>query len=209
MDGDRAPLAEICETAERHGAAVMVDEAHATGVFGPSGAGLVEELGLRGRVLVQMGTLGKALGSFGAYVAGSASLVDLLVNRARTFVFTTGLPPAAAGAAAAAVDLVRAEPERRARLWTNARTLHDALVGDGYRMPPLESPILPVMVGDERRAMALCEHLLERGVFAQGIRPPTVPEGTSRLRVTLMATHRPDQIERAAAAFRGARSEAA
>ena len=204
MDGDRAPLVGICELAERHGAAVMVDEAHGAGVLGADGAGLVEELGLRERVLVQMGTLGKALGSFGAYVAGSNGLVDLLVNRARTFIFTTGLPPAAVGAASAAIDVVRREPERRARVMENARRIHEAIAAAGVAMPPLDSPILPVVLGEERRTMAVCERLLEDGVFAQGIRPPTVPAGTCRLRVTLMATHTDEQIGRANAAFRRA-----
>jgi glycine C-acetyltransferase/8-amino-7-oxononanoate synthase len=209
MDGDRAPLEAICDAAELHGAAVMVDEAHATGVFGPTGAGLVEELGLRGRVLVQMGTLGKALGSFGAYVAGSTALVDLLVNRARTFIFTTALPPATVAAAAAAIAIVRREPARRERLWTNARTLHRLLAGSGHRVGRFESPILPVFVGDAAPTMRLCERLLEQGVFAQGIRPPTVPAGTSRLRVTLMATHTAEQVERAGRAFAACRGEVA
>jgi len=201
MDGDRAPLAAICGLAERHGAAVMVDEAHAAGVLGPTGAGLVEELGLRDRVLVQMGTLGKALGSFGAYVAGPASLIDVLVNRARTFIFTTALPPAAVGAAARGIEIVQREPERRERLRENAKRLHGRLTRAGWALPPLESPILPVPVGESERAMQLCERLLDRGVFAQGIRPPTVPPGTARLRVTLMATHTDEHIERAARAF--------
>jgi 8-amino-7-oxononanoate synthase len=197
MDGDRAPLVEICELAERHGAAVMVDEAHATGLLGARGSGLVEALGLRGRVLVEMGTLSKALGSYGAYVAGSASLVELLVNRARTFIFTTGLPPAAVGAANEAVAIVRREPERRERAWRNARAIHAAIGAAGVEMPALESPILPVVLGEEDRTMSACERLLERGVFVQGIRPPTVPTGTSRLRITVMATHTQDQISRA------------
>ena len=201
MNGDRAPLVEICDLAERHGAAVMVDEAHGTGVMGPSGSGLVEELDLRGRVLVEMGTLSKALGSFGAYVAGSRALTELLVNRARTFIFTTGLPPAAVGAAAAAIDIVQREPERRSRLWRNARALHRAIAAAGIATVPLESPILPIVLGDEARTMRACERLLERGVFVQGIRPPTVPEGTSRLRVTVMATHTEEQIERAGRAL--------
>ena len=201
MDGDRAPLAGICDLAERHGAAVMVDEAHAAGVCGGTGAGLVEELGLQGRVLVQMGTLGKALGSFGAYVAGPAALVDLLVNRARTFIFTTALPPSAVAAAAGAIGIVRREPVLRRHLWKNARELHRRLGEAGYALSPVESPILPVQIGDSEPTMALCERLLEHGVFAQGIRPPTVPAGTSRLRVTLMATHTVDHLERAARAF--------
>ncbi len=201
MDGDRAPLREICDLAERHGAAVMVDEAHGTGLLGPRGSGLVEEAGVRGRVLVQMGTLSKALGSFGAYVAGDAALIELLVNRARTFIFTTGLPPAAVGAAHAAIDIVEREPARRERLWRNARALREAIVSAGIEMPALDSPILPVLLGDANRTMTVCERLLERGVFAQGIRPPTVPTGTSRLRVTVMATHDDEQIARAGRAF--------
>ncbi|MGH7819409.1 MAG: 8-amino-7-oxononanoate synthase [Candidatus Binatia bacterium] len=204
MDGDRAPLAAICEVAERHGAEVMVDEAHATGLCGATGAGLVEELGLRDRVLVQMGTLGKALGSFGAYVAGRRSLVELLVNRARTFIFTTALPPATVGAAGCAIDIVRREPERRSRVAENARMLRERLVGAGYRVPPVESPILPVMIGESGATMRLCERLLDKGVFAQGIRPPTVPPGTSRLRVTVMATHGAAELDRAARAFEAA-----
>jgi len=201
MDGDRAPLAEICALAERHGAAVMVDEAHATGLLGERGSGLVEELGLRGRVLVEMGTLSKALGSFGAYVAGSRSLIELLVNRARTFIFTTGLPPAAVGAARAAIDIVEREPRRREAAWRNARAIHAAIAGAGIEMPALESPILPIVLGEEDRTMKACERLLERGVFVQGIRPPTVPPGTSRLRVTVMANHTDEQIARAGRAI--------
>lgn len=201
MDGDRAPLAAICELAERRGAAVMVDEAHATGIVGRRGSGLVEEAGVRGRVLVQMGTLSKALGSFGAYVAGDAALIELLINRARTFIFTTALPPAAVGAAHAAIDIVDRDPARRDKLWQNARRLRESIVAAGVAMPPLESPILPVLLGEADRTMKVCERLLDRGVFAQGIRPPTVPQGTSRLRVTLMATHSEEQIERAGRAL--------
>jgi len=187
MDGDRAPLREICELAERHGAWVMVDEAHATGVLGRRGAGLVEELGLEGRVDVQMGTLGKALGSFGAYVAGSRPLIDWLANRARSFVFTTALPPAAVGAARAALHLLQAEPELRVRLHENAQRLWELLRAAGADVPRQASHILPVLVGEERRTMELSEGLLREGVWVQGIRPPTVPPGSSRLRVTATA----------------------
>jgi 8-amino-7-oxononanoate synthase len=187
MDGDRAPLREICELAERHGAWVMVDEAHATGVLGRRGAGLVEELGLEGRVDVQMGTLGKALGSFGAYVAGSRPLIDWLANRARSFVFTTALPPAAVGAARAALHLLQAEPELRVRLHENAQRLWELLRAVGADVPRQASHILPVLVGEERRTMELSEGLLREGVWVQGIRPPTVPPGSSRLRVTATA----------------------
>ena len=196
MDGDEAPLAGIVELAERYSAAVMVDEAHATGLFGATGAGVVAKLGLGDRVLVQMGTLGKALGGFGAYVAGSAALRELLINRCRSFIFTTSLPPAVMAMAIAAIDLVRREPQRRDALWKNCRRLTTGLRALGF---PVESasPIVPVIIGDAGRCMRFSERLLERGVFAQGIRPPTVPSGTSRLRITLMATHTAEQIDRA------------
>ena len=195
MDGDEAPLAEIVELAERYGAAVMVDEAHATGLFGATGAGVVAKLGLGDRVLVQMGTLGKALGGFGAYVAGSVAVRELLINRCRSFIFTTSLPPAVMAMAIAAIDVVRREPQRRDALWKNCRRLTTGLRALGF---PVEStsPIVPVIIGDAGRCMRFSERLLERGVFAQGIRPPTVPSGTSRLRMTLMATHTAEQIDR-------------
>ena len=201
MDGDEAPLGAIVELAERHGASVMVDEAHATGLFGAGGAGVVAKLGLGDRVLVQMGTLGKALGGFGAYVAGSQALRELLINRCRSFVFTTALPPAVMAMAIAALDLVQSEPERREALWNNCRRLATGLRALGFHIGESASPILPLIIGEAAKCMRFSEQLFERGVFAQGIRPPTVPEGTSRLRVTLMATHTRAHIERALAVF--------
>ena len=201
MDGDEAPLREIVELAEKYDAMVMVDEAHGTGVFGANGAGVVAKLGLASRVLVQMGTLGKALGGFGAYVAGSRELCDLLINRCRSFIFTTSLPPAVMAMALAAIDLVQSEPERRAALQHNCQKLKQGLSRLGFELGKSTSPILPLIVGDAARCMALSAALLERGVFAQGIRPPTVPVGTSRLRITLMATHSAEQIERALSVF--------
>jgi 8-amino-7-oxononanoate synthase len=202
MDGDAAPLAAICDLAERHDAMVMVDEAHATGVTGPRGAGLVDALGLHDRVTVQMGTLGKALGTFGAYVAGSRALIDLLVNTARTAIFTTALPPAVAAAADAALTLVEREPERRDALRRNASHLRAGLLALDFEVPgEADGHILPVMVGEARATMALSAALLERGVFAHGIRPPTVPDGTARLRATVMATHTAAELDAALAAF--------
>jgi 8-amino-7-oxononanoate synthase len=195
MDGDLAPLAGIAEAAKAHGAWLMVDEAHAAGVFGPAGAGLVAGLGLTDRVDIHMGTLGKALGSFGAYVAGSQRLVDHLVNRARSFIFTTGLPPSAVAAAEAALDVVAREPERAAGLLRRARQLGERLREAGLDVPNAESQILPVVVGEAPRAVAAAERLLERGYYVAAIRPPTVPEGTSRLRLSLMATHDEAQID--------------
>jgi len=201
MDGDQAPLAEIVELAEKYDAMVMVDEAHGTGVFGANGAGVVAKLGLAPRVLIQMGTLGKALGGFGAYVAGSRSLRDLLINRCRSFIFTTSLPPAVMAMALAAIDLVQNEPQRRETLRHNCQKLKLGLSRLGFELGKSESPILPLIVGDAARCMAMSAALLDRGVFAQGIRPPTVPVGTSRLRITVMATHSDAQIDRALNVF--------
>ena len=207
MDGDEAPLAEIVELAERYNANVMVDEAHATGVFGPNGAGIVAKLGLGERVLVQMGTLGKALGSFGAYVAGSRALRELMINRCRTFIFTTSLPPSVLATSIAAVDLLEKEPQRRLGLWHNCRALREGLKKAGFTLGKSQSQIQPVMIGDARKCMALSTRLFEEGVFCQGIRPPTVPAGTSRLRVTVMATHSHEHLHRALRAFEAVAQE--
>jgi 8-amino-7-oxononanoate synthase len=195
MDGDAAPLAEIAALCERHGAMLYVDEAHATGVLGPNGAGLADALGLRDRVDVRMGTLGKALGSFGAHVAGERRLVELLVSRARTFIFTTALPPAACGAALAALEIVRTEPERRARVHALAARAKAGLARLGFELPRVVAPILPVLLGSEARAVAASRALRERGYFVRAIRPPTVPRGTSRLRVALTAGHTEAQVD--------------
>jgi len=209
MDGDAMPLAELVALAERHGAWTMLDEAHATGVFGASGAGLAEAEGVGERVTVRMGTLGKALGGYGAFVAGSRELIETLVNRARAYVFSTALPPSIVAAARAAIAIVRAEPELRERLWRNARRMHAALAAAGLDPAPLASPILPLVAGESRAALRVAAHAFERGILAPAIRPPTVPAGTARLRVTPMATHDGEQIDRAAAvlveAFRRAR----
>ena len=157
---------------------------------------------IRRRVIVQMGTLGKALGGFGAYIAGSGGLRDLLINRCRSFIFTTSLPPAVMATAIAAIDVVKREPERRDALWQNCRSLKEGLCTLGFHVGASESPILPLVIGDATECMRFSEHLLDKGVFAQGIRPPTVPPGTSRLRITLMATHTGEQIERALEVFR-------
>jgi 8-amino-7-oxononanoate synthase len=201
MDGDEAPLADIVSLAEKYGAIIMVDEAHATGVYEPNGAGLVARLGLGDRVPIQMGTLGKALGGFGAYVAGTRSLCELLINRCRSFIFTTSLPPAVMAMGIAAIDLVKKEPERRQKLRDSCEQLRAGLNALGFTLGNSQSQILPLMVGDATQCMQLSESLLENGVFAQGIRPPTVPAGTSRLRITLMATHTREQIEQALKIF--------
>ena len=202
MDGDSAPLAAICDVADRYGAFVMVDEAHATGVLGPTGGGLVEAAGLRGRVALQVGTLGKALGTYGAFVAGSRAVVDLLVNAARSFVYTTALPPPAVAAAAAAVNVLQAEPQRRQQLAANASTLWHGLRDAGLQVGAAPGHIIPVHIGDAERTMQWSEALLAAAVFVQGIRPPTVPPGTARLRVTVMSTHTATDLAAAVNAFR-------
>ncbi|MGN6275354.1 MAG: 8-amino-7-oxononanoate synthase [Solirubrobacterales bacterium] len=198
MDGDVAPLAELLELARRHSARLMVDEAHATGAIGPGGRGTVAAAGLSGEVDVVVGTLGKALGSYGAYVCASAETIDFLVNTARPFIFSTAPPPPAAGAALAALDVLEAEPELVDRLQGNAATLRAALAAEGLDAGGSRTQIVPIAVGEAETAMELCERALARGVFAQGIRPPTVPEDSSRLRLTVMATHRREELARAA-----------
>jgi len=204
MDGDAAPLATLCTLAERYGAILMIDEAHAAGVLGPAGRGLAAELDLAQHVHVQMGTLGKALGSFGAYVAGSQTLIDLLVNKARSLIFTTALPPAVCAAATRAVDIVRAEADRRRQVLAHARRLRESLRDQGWHVPAGRSPILPVIVGADGDALALSARLWDRGIWAACIRPPTVPEGTARIRLTVTAAHTRDDVEQIAAAFAGA-----
>jgi len=198
MDGDVAPLPELLALAQRHGARLMVDEAHATGATGPGGRGSVSAAGLSGEVDVVVGTLGKALGSYGAYVCAGAELVDLLVNSARSFIFSTAPPPPAAAAAMAALGILEAEPELVERLQRNAALLRRSLGVEGLEVGASATQVVPVQVGEAEATMALCELALEKGVFAQGIRPPTVPEGSCRLRLTAMATHRPEDLVAAA-----------
>jgi 8-amino-7-oxononanoate synthase len=198
MDGDIAPLPGLLDLARRHGCRLMVDEAHATGAIGPWGRGSVAAAGLSGEVDVVVGTLGKALGSYGAYVCTRAETVDFLVNTARPFIFSTAPAPPAIAAAAAALELLQSQPKRVEQLQANGATLRSALAAEGLETGSSRTQIVPVEVGEAARTMALCERLLERGVFAQGIRPPTVPAGSSRLRFTVMATHRSDELEQAA-----------
>ncbi len=202
MDGDITPLPEIRELADRYGALVMVDDAHATGVLGKGGRGTAEYFGLMGQVEIQMGTLGKALGGFGAYVAGSRVLIDYLINRCRTFMYTTALPPAVAAMAMVALDIVEKEPQRRERLWENIHYFRNDLKAMSFNAVGSDSPIVPILIGDNALTMEADHRLMEKGVFAQGIRPPTVPPQSSRLRATLMATHTKEDLDRAVRAFR-------
>ncbi len=198
MDGDLAPLGEIVELAQRYGARTIVDEAHAVGVLGPGGSGAVAAAGLEGAVDVVIGTLGKSLGSYGAYACASDSTVDYLINVARPLIFSTAPPPPAIAGALASLELVEARPHRVRRVRTNARTLRGALRGEGFAMDDGDMHIVPLITGDERAAVSLCEAALRQGVFAQAIRPPTVAPGTSRLRLATMASHTAEELQGAA-----------
>lgn len=191
MDGDLAPLQQIMELAEQYDAWVFVDEAHATGVFGKKGRGLVEHFVIPSTHprLIQMGTLGKALGSFGAYVCGSKELIEFFINRARTFIYTTSLPPAVLAAAIAALVLIQKDQSLKDQLWENI-----AYFGARLKIKN-SSPIFPIIIGEAAKTMEISQKLFEAGIWAQGIRPPTIPPGTARLRLTLMATHSRAQLD--------------
>jgi glycine C-acetyltransferase/8-amino-7-oxononanoate synthase len=207
MDGDLAPLEDLARLARDHDCRLMVDEAHATGAIGPGGHGSVAAAGLSGEVDLVVGTLGKALGSYGAYVCAGRELTEYLLNTARPFIFSTAPPPPSVAAGLAALELLESHPHRVERLAQNAATLCTALADEGLAVGDSSTQIVPVEVGDAAQTMELCERVLERGVFAQGIRPPTVPEGRSRLRFTVMATHRAGELERAAKLVGGAARE--
>ncbi len=207
MDGDVAPLQGLVARARFHGCRLMVDEAHAIGALGPGGRGAVAEAGLTEDVDVIVGTLGKALGSYGAFVCARGEVRDLLVNTARPFIFSTAPPPPAIGAALAGLALLASQPGLVEHLAANAAALREALASHGLGTGPSRTQIVPVVVGEAGAAMALCERALERGVFAQAIRPPTVPEGTSRLRLSVMANHRADELRGAAGVIAEAAAE--
>ena len=196
MDGDLAPLREIIELKDKYGAWLMLDEAHATGLFGERRRGLAEACELAHRVEIQMGTLGKALGSAGGYICGSRPLIDLLVNRARSLIFSTAPVPAAAAAATAAIRLVQSREGEvlRARLWQNADQTKNAVINAGWALPPVQSAIIPLMVGDESKAVELAATLREQNLFIPAIRYPTVARGAARLRLTITAAHTAEDI---------------
>ena len=192
MDGDLAPLLEIMDLATAYDCMVLVDEAHGTGVFGDRGGGLTNALGIE-QELIQVGTLSKALGSLGGYVAGSAKLIDYLRNRAATWIYTTALSPADTGAAIAAIDIVKTESDRRQQLWQNVEFFKCGLQDLGIQAIAFDSPIIAIEVGDIAATLQISKYLRDRGIFAPAIRPPTVP--TARIRITLMATHTEAQIQ--------------
>ncbi|WP_129128440.1 8-amino-7-oxononanoate synthase [Geomonas oryzae] len=203
MDGDIAPLKEMVRLARRYDALLMVDDAHGTGVLGATGRGTAELLGVMGDVDIHMGTLGKGLGSFGAYAAASETICDYLVNKARSFIFSTSMPPAVLAPSIAALDLVDSAEgkELRDRLAANVALFKERLTGAGFDTMGSETQIVPIFVGPAEATMRFSQELLEEGIFLQGIRPPTVPAGSCRLRCTIMATHEPADLETAADAI--------
>ncbi len=207
MEGDLGALPALCDLAEEFDCIMMVDDAHASGVFGQHGRGTVDHFGLHGRVDVQVGTLSKALGVLGGYVAGSRSLIDFLYHRARPFLFSTSHPPAVAASCLAAVEVLESEPGLMDRLWENTRFFKSGLAALGFDTGASESPITPVIVGEASLAMSLSDRLFEKGVFAQGIGFPTVPRGRARVRTIVTATHTRPELEFALDCFKDAGTE--
>jgi glycine C-acetyltransferase len=207
MDGDLGPLPELCDLADEFGCIMMVDDAHASGVFGQNGRGTVDHFGMHGRVDVQVGTLSKAIGALGGYVAGSRALIDFLYHRARPFLFSTSHPPSVAATCIAALDVLEGEPELIERLWENARFFKAGLQALGFDTGISQSPITPVIVGDGALAMKLSDRLFEEGVFAQGIGFPTVQRGRARVRTIVTATHTRDELQFALDRFKKVGSE--
>jgi glycine C-acetyltransferase len=201
MDGDLGPLPELCALAEETGCVMMVDDAHASGVFGKNGRGTIDHFGVHGRVDIQVGTLSKAIGVLGGYVAGNRNLIEFLYHRARPFLFSTSHPPAVAAACIAAVDVLLEEPEIMERLWENTRFFKSGLQRLGFDTGLSESPITPVIAGDSARANALSDRLFQAGVFAQAIGFPTVPREKARVRTIVTATHTREDLQYALDAF--------
>jgi len=201
MDGDLTPLPGIVDLASKYQALVMVDDAHGTGVLGESGAGIVEHFNLKNEVDIQVGTLSKALAAEGGFIAGNKLLVDLLRNKARSFIYSTALAPSAIEAGLSSLQYLYNNPQILRRLWRNINLLKSGLKDLGYQLLPSNSPIIPIMIGDEEETIELSHRLLEEGILAPGIRPPTVPKRTSRIRATVMANHQIKDIEEALEVF--------
>lgn len=198
MDGDIAPLPDILFLCRKYNALLMIDDAHGTGVLGKTGRGGLEHFGIENTdSIIQMGTLGKAAGCFGAFIAGSADLIDLMISRARSFVYSTSLPPAIAEACTKAIDIVESgSGGRRKKLWRNRNRLYNGLQSLGYDTLNSETPIIPVLTGDVKRALNISEHLYRKKIFVPAIRPPTVPEGKCRIRFSVTAVHKNEDIDR-------------
>jgi glycine C-acetyltransferase len=207
MDGDLGALPALCDLSDEFGCIMMVDDAHASGVFGRAGRGTVDHFAMHGRVDVQVGTLSKALGALGGYVAGSTSLIEFLHRRARPFLFSTSHPPSVAATCIAAIEVLESEPQWMERLWDNTRFFKAGLEAAGFDIGISESPITPVIVGDGALAMTLSDKLFDKGVFAQGIGFPTVPPGKARVRTIVTATHTDDELQFALDAFQAVGAE--
>lgn len=197
MDGDLAPLPELVELAKRYNCILMADEAHATGVFGEGGGGAAEHFGLKDEIDVHMGTLSKALGSMGGYICGRKALIEYLINKSRPFIYTTAPAPSVMAPAIAAIDIIRTEEWLRKALWSNVWIVKNALIDLGFDIMGSGSQIIPILVGESEKAVEFSRALFEEGIFIQAIRPPTVPEGEARLRLTVMATHKKQDLEKA------------
>jgi len=202
MDGDLVPLLKLMELAHEMDALVLVDDAHGTGVLGPSGQGIVHHFPLKHFPAVVVGTYSKALGSLGGFVCGPKIFIEYLLNKARTFIYTTGLPPAVCGASLGALEVLGEEPQRVERLWENGKKIRDGLRGLGYDIPRGAGPILPIIVGENEEAVKMSEKLLEEGILVVAIRPPTVPKGTARLRLSVSAAHTDADIQKLMDAFK-------
>ena len=201
MDGDLGAVPELCALAEEYGCIMMVDDAHASGVFGANGRSTIDHFGMHGRVDIQVGTLSKAIGALGGYVAGSKALIEFLYHRARPFLFSTSHPPSVAAASIAAIDVLEEEPQLIERLWENTRFFKAGLKALGFNTGLSESPITPVVAGDGALAMRLSDRLFQEGVFAQGIAFPTVARDKARVRTIVTATHTRDELQFALDAF--------
>ena len=196
MDGDLAPLPDIVRIAGKHKAMVMVDEAHGTGVFGENGRGVIEHFNLNKEVYIVMGTLSKAIGSLGGYVCGDIDLINYLRNKARSFMYTTALPPAVCAASIAGIKLIQNDPSLRESLWHNVRFIKEKLKSLNFSIISSESPIIPILIGDSQKAVDMSNFLYKKGLLIPAIRPPTVPANSSRLRMTIMSTHTKEDLER-------------
>ena len=203
MEGDIAPLPELLRLAEKYDCLLMIDEAHATGVLGKSGRGALEHFGLKAnKRIIQMGTLSKALGGLGGFVCGSRELIDFLVNRSRSFIFSTALPAALCASALEAIKIIEKDDNLRARLWSNTNFLRNGLNSLGFNTLESQTPIIPLLTKEPRLTMKLSQKLFEKGILVQGIRPPAVPDNSCRLRVTVMASHTKGDLEFALSAFK-------
>lgn len=197
MDGDVAPIKELINLAKKYDCLLMIDEAHATGVLGKNGRGALEHLGLEDKKdsIIQMGTLSKAFGGFGAYICGTKYLIDYLINFSRAFIYTTALPPAVLSTNIKAIEIIQNEPQRRQKLRKNVEFFRRNLIGLGFEILGDETPIIPLITKEPELTMEFSKRLFKKGIFVQGIRPPTVPQGSARLRITLMATHTIKDLE--------------